>query len=164
MWEQGYGLPPTTGAFRFGYRRRQTLPLAYRKEPWHNDAWCLGRSDQRPTLFFSHKSPFFGDPVDPALTNSSLRIKPRERLFALLAAYRVSVYACGHDHVYQTVRHRGIKVIWAPATSFVHRLPKPGTRRGAKRITGFVRFALDGRRAQHDCIEPESLVRFDVTQ
>ena len=134
------------------------------EEQWRWLERTLGRPDPRPVLFFSHKSPFFGDPADPGFTNSSLRIAPRERLLDLLAAHRVTVYGCGHNHVYQTARHRGVQVIWAPATSFIHRLPKPGARRGGRRITGFVRFALDGRRVRHDCVEPESFVRFDVTQ
>jgi alkaline phosphatase D len=134
------------------------------EEQWQWLERALRRNDPRPVLFFGHKPPFFSDPYDPAFTNSSLRSEPRERLFDLLETRRVSVYACGHNHIYQTARHRGVHVIWAPCTSFIDRLRKPGALRGARRITGFIRFTLVGQRVRHECVEPEGFVRFDITQ
>ena len=42
-------------------------------------------------------------------------------------------------------------------------LPKPGAKRNARRITGYMRFDLSGRRLRHECVEPEGFIRFDVT-
>lgn len=133
------------------------------EEQWRWLDAALAQGDPRPVLLFSHKAPFFGDPADPAFTNSALRLAPRDRLFDMLAAHGVKYLACGHNHVYQTARHRGVHIVWAPSTSFIHQLPKPGAKRGARRITGYMRFDLAGRRLRHECVEPEDFIRFDVT-
>jgi len=137
--------------------------LAAESEQWDWLDGALGGSDGRPILLFSHKAPYLGDPADPAFTNSALRPAPRARLFGLAAAAGVRLVACGHNHVYQTDRHAGIRYLWTPSTSFVHRLPKPGVKRGARRITGFSRLTLAGRRVRHECVEPPEFVRYDVT-
>lgn len=120
-------------------------------------------SDGRPCLLFSHKAPFLGDPADPREHDSAIRPAPRRRLLDLVARAGVGHVACGHNHVYQTARHAGARYVWAPPTSFINRLPKPGAKRGAKRVPGFIRYTLTGRRLKHELIEPPRFIRYDMT-
>jgi 3',5'-cyclic AMP phosphodiesterase CpdA len=133
------------------------------EEQWQWLAGALERDGEGPVLLFSHKAPFFSDPEDLAFTNSALRPAPRARLLELMRAADVRWFACGHNHVYQTARHNGTRYLWAPSTSFVHRLPKPGAKRSARRITGFMQYRLAGARLTYECIEPPEFMRYDVT-
>ncbi|MES2710252.1 MAG: metallophosphoesterase [Pseudomonadota bacterium] len=77
----------------------------------------LGTRGKRPVMLFMHMPPFDMDPDDPTRTTSVIPHPGRAALLDICVANGVKVICCGHLHIYRQMRHRGIRIIWAPATA-----------------------------------------------
>lgn len=125
-------------------------------------AEALGRRGRRPVMVFVHMPPFLRDHADAAFTTSAIPHPARTAFLDACAAGGVRVIACGHLHVYRRIRHRGMEIVWAPATAMVdvrrglrswRRFPRPG----------YVEWTLEGTRARHRLVEPERMVVMDFS-
>ena len=123
----------------------------------------LATRGKRPVMLFMHMPPFDKDPGDPARTTSVIPHPARAALLDLCAEGGVKIICCGHLHIYRRMRHRGMEIIWAPATAMVdvarglrqrRRFPRPG----------YVEWTLQGIRATHRLIEPERMFVIDMTR
>ncbi len=123
---------------------------------------ALGTRGKRPVMVFIHMPPFDRDPADPKKTTSVIPFPARGDFLDTCADGGVKIIACGHLHIYRRVRHRGMEIIWAPATAMVdvrrgltqrRRFPRPG----------YVEWTLDGRRATHRLIEAERMFVIDMS-
>ncbi|MDB5316383.1 MAG: hypothetical protein JWO24_2227 [Rhodospirillales bacterium] len=124
---------------------------------------ALATRGKRPVMLFMHMPPFDKDPTDPTRTTSVVPFQARATLLDLCAESGVKVICCGHLHIYRRLRHRGMEIVWAPATAMVdvarglrlrRRFPRPG----------YVEWTLDGTRAAHRLVEPERMFVIDMTR
>lgn len=125
-------------------------------------AEALATRGNRPVMVFVHMPPFDGDPLDTARSTSVMPPAARATFLDTCAAGGVKVIACGHLHIYRRLRHRGMEIVWAPATAMVNvaqglrkyrRLPRPG----------YVTWELDGTKARHALVEPQRMFILDMT-
>ena len=86
----------------------------------HQQALFLERSlaerSGKPIMLFQHLPPFENEADDIAFTAAAVPSAPRKWLLDTCAQNGVAVIACGHLHVYRRMEHRGIQIVWAPAT------------------------------------------------
>lgn len=124
---------------------------------------ALASRDDRHVFVLLHMPPFAGDVEDARFTTACLPHAARAEFLGLCAAGGVRAIACGHLHVYRQMQHRGMPIIWAPATAMVNarrgleqdgRLPRPGYLEW--------RLHADGR-AEHRLVEPERMFVIDMT-
>lgn len=125
-------------------------------------AEALAGRDGRPVMVFMHMPPFDRDPADPAPTTSYIPHAARAGFLDLCAGGGVRVIACGHLHIYRRMRHRGMEIVWAPATAMMNvrsglkhfrRFPRPG----------WLEWSLEGKKAVHRLVEPARMFVIDVT-
>ncbi|MXP62543.1 hypothetical protein E0493_04140 [Roseomonas sp. M0104] len=125
-------------------------------------AEALATRQDRPVMVFTHMPPFADDPEDRGFTTSSLPYEARRAFLDACADGGVKVIACGHLHLYRTLRHRGMAIVWAPATAMVSarrglemdgHLPRPG----------YLEWALEGRAARHRLVQPQRMFVIDMT-
>lgn len=114
----------------------------------------------RPVMVFLHMPPFSDRPDDPAFTTSAIPYPARGPLLDQCAAGGVKVIACGHLHVYRRIRHRGMEIVWGPATAMVDSLGRRSGRRQPR--PGFLVWELDGPKARHRLVEPERAFIIDM--
>ena len=116
----------------------------------------------RPVMVFIHIPPFDEGPDDPRPTTSIVPFPARGPFLDTCAAGGVKAIACGHLHIYRHHRHRGMDIVWAPATAMVdvrkglshrQRFPRPG----------YLEWRLDGEHATHRLVEPERMFVIDMT-
>ncbi|MEX2644121.1 MAG: metallophosphoesterase [Acetobacterales bacterium] len=136
------------------------LPCEAEQWEWLEDA--LARASGRPVLVFCHKNLFAARPDEPERSAAVLYPDSRHRLLDLFGRHDVRAVASGHNHVYRTLRHGGMELIWAPGTSFVHQLEKKGMEDGIRR-SGYLRYTLDADRMTHEFVEPPLLFTHDLT-
>jgi hypothetical protein len=72
-----------------------------------------------PVALFLHKPLFLESAAEDRLTQASLNPVPRARLLDLIRRSSVKLVVSGHLHSYRDVVVEGVRMIWAPATSFV---------------------------------------------
>ncbi len=121
---------------------------------------ALATREGRPVMVFLHMPPFVDQADNPAFTTSAIPFPARQALLDACVAGGVKVIACGHLHVYRRMRHRGMEIIWAPATAMVDSLGGRGGRRQPR--PGFLIWELDGKRARHRLVEPPRAFIIDM--
>jgi len=123
---------------------------------------ALASRDGRPVMVFVHMPPFDRDPADSKWSTSVIPFPARGGFLDACAAGGVKVINCGHLHIHRRLRHRGMEIVWAPATAMVdvrrgltqrRRFPRPG----------YVEWTLDGHRATHRLVEPERMFVIDMS-
>lgn len=112
-------------------------------------------------MLFQHLPPFDNDAEDVGFTAAAVPYPPRKRLLETCVRYGVSVIACGHLHVYRQMEHRGIQIVWAPATSFFNIVEKQQRGLMVPRA-GYVEWTLKGHAISHRLIEPPLMITHDV--
>jgi 3',5'-cyclic AMP phosphodiesterase CpdA len=125
-------------------------------------AESLGTRGVRPAMVFVHMPPFDRDPADAAWSTSVIPAAARAAFLDACVAGGVRVIACGHLHIHRRIRHRGMEIVWAPATAMVdvrrglsqrRRFPRPG----------YVEWRIEGDRAAHRLVEPERMFVIDMS-
>lgn len=137
-----------------------TLPEEAGQKDFLRDA--LGSRGKRPVMVFMHMPPFDRDPADPRRTTSVIPFPARAAFLDTCVAGGVKVIACGHLHIYRRLRHRGIEIVWAPATAMVDVRRGQSQRRSFPR-PGYVEWHLDGQRATHRLVQPERMFIIDMS-
>jgi 3',5'-cyclic AMP phosphodiesterase CpdA len=122
---------------------------------------ALETRGKRPVMVFVHMPPFDRAVDDPAWTTSVIPYPARGAFLDTSAAGGVKVIACGHLHVHRVIRHRGMAIVWAPATAMVDSSKRIRGRAGPPR-PGFLVWELEGRRATHRLVEPERAFVIDM--
>ncbi|OHV79621.1 metallophosphoesterase [Ensifer sp. LCM 4579] len=79
----------------------------------------LANRSGRRVAIFAHKPLFVDDPAEGDTGYWSVRPKPRQRLYDLMAQHDVALHASGHLHWAWKGRHAGTDLLWAPPTSFI---------------------------------------------
>ena len=115
----------------------------------------------RSVLLFMHMPPFVDDADDPKPTTHAIPFETRLPFLELCLAGGVRAIACGHLHVYRRMQWRGIEIVWAPCTSFVH-IARWQKHFGGFARSGYVEWTLDGESLSHSLIEPPSLITHDM--
>ena len=113
-------------------------------------------------MVFIHMPPFERDHLSPANPASYIPITARAKFLDTCAIASVKVIACGHKHVYRKARHRGMDIVWAPATAMVD-VKHPLARRGSFPRPGYLEWTLTPQGASHELIEPERMFVIDMT-
>lgn len=125
-------------------------------------AFLASALDGRPAMLFMHMPPFDRDPGDASPTTSYIPHAARGAFLDLCAAGGVKVIGCGHLHIHRRMRHRGMEIVWAPATAMVNvkaglkhfrRFPRPG----------WLEWTLTAKRATFRLVEPERMFVIDMT-
>lgn len=122
---------------------------------------ALATRGELHAMVFIHMPPFERDHLSPDNPTSYIPIVARGKFLDVCAEAGVKVIACGHKHVYRTVRHRGIDIVWAPPTAMVDvkhpltsgRFPRPG----------YLEWTLRADGASHELVEPERMFVIDMT-
>jgi 3',5'-cyclic AMP phosphodiesterase CpdA len=117
--------------------------------------------DGRPVMLFQHLPPFEEDPEDDRFTAAAVPHAPRTQLLATCVRHQVAVIACGHLHVYRQMDYQGIRIVWAPATSFFNIVEKQQRGWHVPRA-GYVEWLLEGRSVAHRLVEPPLMITHDV--
>ena len=87
--------------------------------------------------------PFATDPDDAAITTHCILPEPRRWLLDTCLAHGVTALAAGHIHKRYTEReHKGLRIVTAPATSFVNMPANPPSDISPMR-TGYLVWHLD---------------------
>jgi 3',5'-cyclic AMP phosphodiesterase CpdA len=113
-------------------------------------------------MVFVHMPPFERDHLSAANPTSYIPVRARTRFLDICADAGVKVIACGHKHVYRKVRHRGMDIVWAPATAMVD-VKHPLARRGTFPRPGYLEWTLGPNGAAHVLVEPERMFVIDMT-
>ncbi|MGD1879522.1 MAG: metallophosphoesterase family protein [Kiloniellaceae bacterium] len=123
-----------------------------------------GRADPRRSGralgLFLHKPLYLRRPDETDQQLSALPPEGRARLLAFCAQHKVRFVASGHLHCYRSMRHGGLRLIWAPGTSFissVKAMPAPK----ALRRAGYVEYRFTGKRFTARLVEPPLFVSHD---
>jgi 3',5'-cyclic AMP phosphodiesterase CpdA len=114
-------------------------------------------------MVFIHMPPFGRDHLSAANPASYIPIKARAKFLDICASAGVKVIACGHKHVYRKVRHRGMDIVWAPATAMVD-VKNELAPRGRFPRPGYLEWTLGPRGASHALVEPERMFVIDMTR
>jgi 3',5'-cyclic AMP phosphodiesterase CpdA len=125
-------------------------------------AEALGTRGKRPVMVFVHMPPFKRRAEDAEWTTSSIPHPARGPFLDACAEGGVKVIACGHLHVHHRMKHRGMDIVWAPATAMVDS-GKRITPRATSPRPGFLLWELEGRRARHTLVEPQRAFIIDMT-
>ncbi|MFZ2158367.1 MAG: metallophosphoesterase [Bradyrhizobium sp.] len=113
-------------------------------------------------MVFVHMPPFERDHLSAANPTSYIPLRARATFLDVCASAGVKVIACGHKHVYRKHRHRGMDIVWAPATAMVD-IKNPLARRGTFPRPGYLEWVLGPRGASHTLVEPERMFAIDMT-
>lgn len=115
-----------------------------------------------PVMVFMHMPPFDKDPDDPAPTTSVIPHAAREPFLDACVDGGVRIIACGHLHTYRRLHHRGMEIVWAPATAMVD-VQRGLSRWQAFPRPGYVEWWLEPGRAAHRLVEPERMFVIDMS-
>ena len=96
--------------------------------------WCSSTCHRSSAITLSPENP-----------TSYIPITARGKFLDVCAGAGVKVIACGHKHVYRKVRHRGMDIVWAPATAMVD-VKHPLARRGSFPRPGYLEWRLSPQR------------------
>lgn len=137
------------------------LEAEKRQDDFFVDA--LNNAGHRPGLLFIHKPLFYADPAEREPRLYCVHPKARQRLLRLARDFNIKLVASGHLHCYRSIRHQGLRMIWAPATAFVNTLKKKDrpTIRVTRRV-GYVEYHIDGPRIASRLVEPSLFVGHDI--
>jgi 3',5'-cyclic AMP phosphodiesterase CpdA len=124
---------------------------------------ALATRGGRPVMVFIHMPPFDRDPADPKWSTSVIPFPARGAFLDACASGGVKVINCGHLHIYRRLRHRGMEIVWAPATAMVD-VRRGQTQRRRFPRPGYVEWTLDGKRATHRLIEAERMFVIDMAK
>ncbi|MDX2155652.1 MAG: metallophosphoesterase [Hyphomicrobiaceae bacterium] len=122
---------------------------------------ALASRDGRPVLLFQHMPPFLTTPEDMAFTTLAVPHTVRGRLLDVCVGGGVSKIACGHVHIHRRMEHKGIEIVWAPATSFFNIVEQQKAGRGIPR-PGYLEWTLAGRDLSWRLVEPPLMITHDV--
>jgi 3',5'-cyclic AMP phosphodiesterase CpdA len=112
-------------------------------------------------LIFMHMPPYLNDPDDTKFSALAIPHPARADFLDACTAHGVRAIACGHVHVYRTLTHRGMDVVWAPPTSFVNIAAQ--LKRGYNfPRAGYLEWMLDGDAISHRLVEPALMITQDV--
>lgn len=124
---------------------------------------ALASRGERQAIVFMHMPPFYRDPDDPSHTTAAVPHAARGPLLDRLVAGGVAVLACGHLHVYRTLRFRGLDIVWAPTTAMVS--PEKQMKEWAVwPRPGYLIWRLDGPRISHELVEPRMMIGMDTSR
>lgn len=122
---------------------------------------ALATRAHRRVLVFQHMPPYLNDPADTAVSTLCVPHAARSWLLDCCAAGGVVAIACGHVHVYRRLEHRGMEIVWAPATSFFNIVERQHAGLGLPRA-GYIAWTLDGTALSHTLVEPPLMLTHDV--
>ena len=123
----------------------------------------LEQSDGRPGLLFLHKPLFYSDPAERKPVLYCVLPKGRKQILDLASKFNIKAIGSGHLHCYRSIRHQGIRMIWAPGTAFVNTREKKD--RAPIRVTrrvGYVEYLFDGARLASRLVEPDLFINHDI--
>lgn len=113
-------------------------------------------------MVFMHMPPFQDTADDPKPTTSCVPFEARETLLDACQLGGAKVISCGHLHVYRTLRHRGMQIVWAPTTAMVH--IERQYRRWRRWVRpGYLVWTFEGSKAVHSLVEPRLMIAQDVS-
>jgi 3',5'-cyclic AMP phosphodiesterase CpdA len=124
---------------------------------------ALEDADRRPGLLFIHKPLFYADPAEREPRLYCVFPEARHWILQRARDFNIKVIGSGHLHCYRSIRHAGIRMVWAPGTAFINTLKKKD--RPAIRVTrrvGYVEYHIDGRRIASRLVEPDLFVGHDI--
>jgi 3',5'-cyclic AMP phosphodiesterase CpdA len=122
---------------------------------------ALQTRGDRSVLLFQHMPPYLTDAADTAFTTLAIPHAARGWLLDTCVAGGVAAIACGHVHVYRRLEHRGMEIVWAPATSFFNIVERQHTGLGLPRA-GYIEWTLTSRQLSHRLVEPPLMLTHDV--
>jgi 3',5'-cyclic AMP phosphodiesterase CpdA len=114
-----------------------------------------------PALVFMHMPPFYDVVDDPKPTTSAVPFEARRRLLELCQRGGVRTIACGHLHVYRSLEHQGLPIVWAPTTAMVH-MERQWKQWGVWPRPGYIVWRLDGSEISHELVEPRLMIAQDT--
>lgn len=117
-------------------------------------------AEPRALGIFLHKPLFLRQPEETDQMLSALPPEGRRKLLDLCARHRVRFVASGHLHCYRSMRHGGLRLIWAPGTSFVSSVKSMPAPRALRRA-GYVEYRFSGKRFTTRLVEPPLFVSHD---
>lgn len=85
-------------------------------------AWLeqvLNERDGRRVAIFTHKPLFVDDPKEGDTGYWSIRPAPRQRLYDLIAAHDVALFASGHLHWAWKGQFDNTTLVWGPSSAFI---------------------------------------------
>lgn len=85
-------------------------------------AWLeqvLNERDGRRVAIFTHKPLFVDDPQEGDTGYWSIRPTPRQRLYDLIAAHDVALFASGHLHWAWKGQFDNTTLVWGPSSAFI---------------------------------------------
>lgn len=85
-------------------------------------AWLeqvLAERDGRRVAIFTHKPLFVDDPNEGDTGYWSIRPAPRQRLYDLIAAHDVALFASGHLHWAWKGQFNTTALVWGPSSAFI---------------------------------------------
>ncbi|MCM2474323.1 metallophosphoesterase [Rhizobium sp. CG5] len=85
-------------------------------------AWLeqvLSERDGRRVAIFTHKPLFVDDPKEGDTGYWSIRPAPRQRLYELIAAHDVALFASGHLHWAWKGQFESTTLVWGPSSAFI---------------------------------------------
>lgn len=85
-------------------------------------AWLeqvLSERDGRRVAIFTHKPLFVDDPQEGDTGYWSIRPAPRQRLYDLIAAHDVALFASGHLHWAWKGQFDNTTLVWGPSSAFI---------------------------------------------
>lgn len=109
---------------------------------------------------FLHKPLFLRDPEETDQRLSALPPEGRGRLLQLCVRQGVRFVASGHLHCYRSMRHGGLRLLWAPGTSFISTEKTTPAPRALRRA-GYLDYRFEGRRFSVALVEPPRFVSHD---
>ncbi|MBA4799635.1 MAG: metallophosphoesterase [Rhizobiales bacterium] len=123
---------------------------------------ALAERDGRTTIVFTHMPPFGKDADDAAITTHCILPEPRRWLIDTCLAHGVAALAAGHIHKHTQHDHKGLRIITAPATSFVNMPANPPSDISHMR-TGYLVWHLDADGLHHEVVRPRLFLSIDAS-
>ncbi|MEQ9607689.1 MAG: metallophosphoesterase [Kiloniellaceae bacterium] len=123
------------------------------------EAAAEGRQGRALGIFL-HKPLYLRRPDETDQALSALMPEGRAKLLGFCAAHKVKFVASGHLHCYRALRLGGLRMFWAPGTSFissVKTMPAPK----AVRRAGYLEYRFSGRQFTARLVEPPLFVSHD---
>mgnify|MGYP000539587806 FL=1 len=116
--------------------------------------------EKRSLGIFLHKPLYLRRPDETDQKLSALMPEGRAKLLEFCAHHKAKFVGSGHLHCYRSMRHGGLRLIWAPGTSFVssvRSMPAPK----AVRRAGYVEYRFTGKQFTVRLVEPPRFISHD---
>jgi 3',5'-cyclic AMP phosphodiesterase CpdA len=124
---------------------------------------ALATRGPRPVVVFMHMPPFYTTAADTTRTTAAVPFPARARFLDLCHGGGVKMIACGHLHVYRTLEHRGLPIVWAPTTAMVG-MEKQWLQWKTWARPGYIIWRLDGGTISHELVEPRLMIAQDTSR